>query len=39
MQKIVNKIFIIIFFFTTACAKSWEDVKKGVRWAEKNIHG
>ena len=30
MQKIVNKIFIIIFFLTTACAKSWEDVKKGL---------
>ena len=30
MQKIVNKIFIIIFFLTTACAKNWEDVKKGL---------
>ena len=30
MQKILNKIIIIIFFLTTACAKSWEDVKKGL---------
>ena len=30
MQKALNKIIIIIFFLTTACAKSWEDVKKGL---------
>jgi hypothetical protein len=30
MQKIFNKIIIIIFFIITACASSWEDVKKGL---------
>ena len=30
MQKILNKIIIIIFFLITACAASWEDVKKGL---------
>ena len=30
MQKILNKIIIIIFFFITACATSWKDVKKGL---------
>ena len=30
MQKILNKIIIIIFFFITACASSWEDIKKGL---------
>ena len=30
MQKILNKIFVIIFFFVTACAASWEDIKKGL---------
>ena len=30
MQKILNKIIIIVFFFITACASSWEDVKKGL---------
>jgi len=30
MQKILNKIIIIIFFLVTACASSWEDVKKGL---------
>ena len=30
MQKILNKIIIIIFFLITACASSWEDVKKGL---------
>ncbi len=30
MQKILNKITIIIFFLNTACAASWEDVKKGL---------
>ena len=30
MQKILNKIIIIIFFLITACAESWQDVKKGL---------
>jgi len=30
MQKIFNKIIIIVFFFITGCASSWEDVKKGL---------
>ena len=30
MQKIVNKIFIIIFFLITACASSLEYFKKGL---------
>ena len=30
MQKILNKIIIIIFFFITACTASWEDIKKGL---------
>ena len=30
MQKILNKIIIIIFCLITACASSWEDVKKGL---------
>ena len=30
MQKILNKIIIIIFFLITACASSWEEVKKGL---------
>jgi hypothetical protein len=30
MQKIFNKIIIIILFFITACASSWEDIKKGL---------
>ena len=30
MQKILNNIIIIIFFLITACAASWEDVKKGL---------
>ena len=30
MQKIFNKIFIIIFFLITACATSWDDIKKGL---------
>ena len=30
MQKIVNKIFIIIFFLITACSSSWQDVKQGL---------
>ncbi len=30
MQKIFNKIIIIIFFLSTACTSSWEDIKKGL---------
>ena len=30
MQKILNKIIIIIFFLITACAESFEDIKKGL---------
>ena len=30
MKKILNKIIIVIFFLATACASSWEDVKKGL---------
>ena len=30
MQKIFNKIIIIVFFFITACASSWQDVKEGL---------
>ncbi len=30
MQKILNKIIIIIFFLVTACTSSWEDIKKGL---------
>ena len=30
MQKILNKIIIIIFFFITACTSSWDDIKKGL---------
>ena len=30
MQRIFNIIIIIIFFLITACASSWEDVKKGL---------
>jgi hypothetical protein len=30
MQKIFNKIFIIIFFLITACASSWDDIKEGL---------
>ena len=35
MQKILNKIIIIIFFLTTACAESWQDVKKGLGGAKR----
>ena len=35
MQKILNKIIIIIFFLITACAESWEDVKKGLGGAKR----
>jgi len=30
MQKILNKLIVIIFFLITACSSSWEDVKKGL---------
>ena len=30
MQKILNKIIIIIFLLITACAENWENVKKGL---------
>ena len=30
MQKILNKIIIIIFFLITACQSSWDDIKKGL---------
>ena len=30
MQKILNKIIIIIFFLITACASSWDDIKEGL---------
>ena len=30
MQKILNKIIIIIFFLITACSESWQDIKKGL---------
>ena len=30
MQKILNKIIIIIFFLITACTSSFEDIKKGL---------
>ena len=35
MQKIFNKITIIIFLFITACASSWDDVKKGLGGGKK----
>ena len=35
MQKIFNKITIIIFLFITACASSWDDVKKGLGGAKR----
>ena len=30
MQKIFNKIIIVIFFLTTSCQSSFEDIKKGL---------
>ena len=30
MQKIFNKIFIIIFFLITACSSSWDDIQEGL---------
>ena len=35
MQKILNKIVIIIFFLITACATSWEDIKGGLGGAKR----
>ena len=35
MQKILNKIIIIIFFLITACASSWQDVKQGLGGAKR----
>jgi len=35
MQKILNKIIIIIFFLNTACAASWEDIKGGLGGAKR----
>ena len=35
MQKILNKIIIIIFFLITACASAWDDVKKGLGGAKR----
>ena len=35
MQKILNKIIIIFFFLITACASSWEDIKKGLGGAKR----
>ena len=35
MQKILNKIIIIIFFLITACAESFDDIKKGLGGAKR----
>jgi len=35
MQKILNKIIIIIFLLITACAESFEDIKKGLGGGKK----
>jgi len=35
MQKILNKIIIIIFFLITACTSSWDDIKKGLGGAKR----
>ena len=35
MQKILNKIIIIIFLLITACAESFDDIKKGLGGAKK----
>ena len=35
MQKILNKIIIIIFFLITACASSWDNIKKGLGGAKR----
>ena len=35
MQKILNKIIIIIFFLITACTSSWDNIKKGLGGAKR----
>ena len=35
MQKILNKIIIIIFLLITACAESFDDIKKGLGGAKR----
>ena len=35
MQKILNKIIIIIFFLITACTTSWQDIKQGLGGAKR----
>ena len=35
MQKITNKIVLIIFFLLTACTSSWEDIKGGLGGAKR----
>ena len=35
MQKVLNKIIIIIFFLITACQSGWEDIKKGLGGAKR----
>ena len=35
MQKLINKIIIIIFFLITACAESFDDIKKGLGGAKR----
>ena len=35
MQKILNKIIIIIFFLITACTSCWDNVKKGLGGAKR----
>ena len=35
MQKILNKIIIIIFFLITACAESFDNIKKGLGGAKR----
>ena len=35
MQKILNKIIIIIFFLITACTSSWENIQKGLGGGKK----
>ena len=35
MQKILNKIIIIIFFLITAWTSSWQDIKKGLGGAKR----
>ena len=35
MQKILNKIIVVIFFLSSGCAASWEEVKKGLGGAKR----